>query len=42
LGGDRPFVQDLVLRGGDRVNIVPKTADNGLQQAVTMARNNTI
>jgi hypothetical protein len=42
LGGDRPFIQDLVLREGDRVNIVPKTAANGLQQAVIMARNNTI
>jgi hypothetical protein len=42
LEDDRPFIQDLVLRGADRVNIVPKTAANGLQQAVTMARNNTI
>jgi SIR2-like domain len=40
--GDRPFIQDLVFYGRDRVHIVHKTAADGLGEAVAMARNNTI
>jgi hypothetical protein len=35
---DRPFIQDLVRYGGRRVQIVPDTAANGLNQAVDMIR----